>query len=148
VFLALSILLGWQTYLLLTGQGTIDAMGGSSKPTAAGSRCEVLCLGRGYDSGDAGCHTRTPVPTLTSPPPLLPHVSLYHLGALANFREAFDAHGALWWITWMLPSRRRKRGNGYRLPRRARPEAGGGGSRNGAPAAAGAGMAAGAGVAC
>lgn len=40
----------------------------------------------------------------------------YNLGAGANFRETFDTGGSLWWITWMLPTTRRKRGQGFRLP--------------------------------
>ncbi|KAG2483508.1 hypothetical protein HYH03_017618 [Edaphochlamys debaryana] len=43
-------------------------------------------------------------------------VNPYHLGAGANWRETFDAHGRWWWLTWMAPRRRRKLGNGYVLP--------------------------------
>ncbi|PNG99022.1 hypothetical protein TSOC_015207, partial [Tetrabaena socialis] len=40
----------------------------------------------------------------------------YHLGPAANWRETFDVHGRWWWLSWMLPRRRRKMGNGYVLP--------------------------------
>ncbi|GIL74892.1 hypothetical protein Vretimale_2523 [Volvox reticuliferus] len=40
-------------------------------------------------------------------------VNPYHLGAAANWRETFDVWGPWWWLTWVLPSRRRKLGNGY-----------------------------------
>ena len=43
----------------------------------------------------------------------------YDLGALANFKEAFDVQETrLWWIRWCLPSLKPKRGNGYRFLRR------------------------------
>ncbi len=41
----------------------------------------------------------------------------FDLGKVANFRECFDAHGRLWWLAWMMPSWRMKKGNGYQLPR-------------------------------
>ncbi|GAX81510.1 hypothetical protein CEUSTIGMA_g8938.t1 [Chlamydomonas eustigma] len=42
----------------------------------------------------------------------------YNLGMTGNFCEVFDVGGRFWWCTWMLPSTRRKRGNGYQLPTR------------------------------
>lgn len=42
----------------------------------------------------------------------------YDLGWVENFKEIFDAHGRLWMITWMVPSRQRKRGSGFLPPRR------------------------------
>lgn len=47
----------------------------------------------------------------------------YNLGPLGNFQETFDAHGKLWWLTWMMPTRRQKKGLGYKLPKRTRAEA-------------------------
>ncbi|PNW85739.1 hypothetical protein CHLRE_03g207502v5 [Chlamydomonas reinhardtii] len=43
-------------------------------------------------------------------------VNPYHLGAVANWQETFDVRGRWWWLAWMLPTRRRKLGNGYVLP--------------------------------
>ena len=57
------------------------------------------------------------------PPPPHPHSNPYDLGWVGNFREAFDAHGRLWMLTWMLPSRRRKRGSGFQPPRRPKARA-------------------------
>jgi palmitoyltransferase len=42
----------------------------------------------------------------------------YNLGTIGNFCEVFDVSGRFWWFIWMLPSARRKRGNGYQLPTR------------------------------
>lgn len=42
----------------------------------------------------------------------------YDLGWLGNFKEAFDAHGRFWMVSWMMPSRQRKRGSGFLPPRR------------------------------
>ncbi|GLC47083.1 hypothetical protein PLESTB_000434000 [Pleodorina starrii] len=42
-------------------------------------------------------------------------VNPYHLGPVANWMETFDVWGRWWWIAWVLPTRRRKLGNGYDL---------------------------------
>jgi hypothetical protein len=42
-------------------------------------------------------------------------VNPYHLGPAANWMETFDVWGRWWWLTWTLPTRRRKLGNGYDL---------------------------------
>ncbi|GFR40850.1 hypothetical protein Agub_g1500 [Astrephomene gubernaculifera] len=85
VWLALSALLGWHVWLVLTGQGTIDYLDNSSR------EAEARAAGRRW-------------------------VNPYHLGAGANWRETFDVHGRWWWLAWVLPTRRRKLGNGYVLP--------------------------------
>jgi hypothetical protein len=41
----------------------------------------------------------------------------YNLGPVRNWQETFDAHGWAWWLTWMLPNLKKKRGNGWQLPR-------------------------------
>eukprot|EP00798_Chlamydomonas_sp_ICE-L_P005203 gene5203-18430_t len=87
VFCALGCLLGWQLYMVLSAQGTIDF------------------LNNYYDAIEArqqGRVWRNP----------------YDLGAIENFKETFDAHGRFWWITWCLPSTRKKRGNGYMIVQR------------------------------
>lgn len=43
-------------------------------------------------------------------------VNPYHLGGVANWKETFDVRGRWWWLLWLLPTRRRKLGNGYVLP--------------------------------
>ena len=49
-----------------------------------------------------------------------PHSNPYNLGAVGNFKETFDVTGRFWMLTWMLPSMKRKRGLGYKLPKRSR----------------------------
>jgi len=46
----------------------------------------------------------------------------YDLGWVENFKEAFDAHGKFWVVTWMVPSRQKKRGSGFLPPRRPKPQ--------------------------
>mmetsp|Transcript_30943 Transcript_30943/g.92078 ORF Transcript_30943/g.92078 Transcript_30943/m.92078 type:complete len:325 (-) Transcript_30943:89-1063(-) len=86
-WLGLSILLAWHVYLIVSGSGTIDTMMSSS---------------RGADKNSASAPAR--------------HSNPYDLGPAANWREAFDVSGPLWWLTWMLPTVRRKKGSGLRLP--------------------------------
>ncbi len=43
-------------------------------------------------------------------------VNAFDLGFKRNWQECFDAHGKLWWLTWMLPQTKPKRGNGVILP--------------------------------
>uniref|UniRef100_A0A7S0X0I2 S-acyltransferase n=1 Tax=Chlamydomonas leiostraca TaxID=1034604 RepID=A0A7S0X0I2_9CHLO len=92
VFLALAVLLGWHVVLVVSGQGTIDA----------------LATYTAKDARDASVRTVNP----------------YHLGAARNWQETFDVAGPLWWLTWALPTWRRKRGNGYAMPRVAPPAGG------------------------
>ncbi|KXZ45228.1 hypothetical protein GPECTOR_57g518 [Gonium pectorale] len=85
VWLALSALLSWHVYLILTASGTIDSLDFSAQQDAA------RAAGRRW-------------------------VNPYDLGRVANWQEAFDVRGRWWWLAWMLPTRRRKLGNGYVLP--------------------------------
>lgn len=39
----------------------------------------------------------------------------YDLGPVRNFKEVFDVDGPFWWILWILPTLREKKGNGLRF---------------------------------
>ncbi|BDA42612.1 Palmitoyltransferase ZDHHC16 [Coccomyxa sp. Obi] len=40
----------------------------------------------------------------------------YNLGPVANWQEVFDVHGRFWWILWLVPNRRMKKGTGVASP--------------------------------
>mmetsp|Transcript_7409 Transcript_7409/g.12778 ORF Transcript_7409/g.12778 Transcript_7409/m.12778 type:complete len:307 (-) Transcript_7409:672-1592(-) len=89
VFVALTAILGWHGYLIVTGMGTIDAM---------------AAFVHQHDAEKHG--GATPI-----------WINPYNLGAKRNFQEAFEAHGRWWWLTWMLPSSKQKQGRGWSPPR-------------------------------
>ena len=43
-------------------------------------------------------------------------VNAFDLGPKRNWQECFDVHGKWWWLTWMLPPTKPKKGNGVILP--------------------------------
>lgn len=86
VLFALSFLLGWHVFLVLTGQSTIDWHNNREAARRARQRREP------------------------------PFVNLYDLGWRQNWQHVFDEHGRFWWVTWALPRLRPHSCNGVRYP--------------------------------
>ncbi len=112
MILALGGLLGWHVWLVLSGQGTIDSLTASLQQRFV-SNCVDF-----YENLLDDLLDDFSVITLSMDNQLTLCSNPYHLGWLRNFQETFDVHGRVWWLMWMMPSLKRKRGLGYRLPKR------------------------------
>ena len=94
---AVGALLSWHTFLVATGQGTIDFVENFQEWKQA--RKEGRTWRNPYNQGfTKNFKVRLPM-----------HVSSH---PNKTNQSVFDVDGNLWWIRWMLPTTKRKQGTG------------------------------------